>query len=62
MKKVKILKLINSDKIVAYGSTLQALILIRVDKAIDTLIKNICSHSLGILVYKWEKYLMIYSK
>ena len=55
-KKLKKCKLINSDEIVAYGTTLQAIFSLRADKVKDTLIKNICSHSLGILVYKGEKY------
>ena len=50
-KDIKICKSINPDEIVAYGATLQAAICLREEKVSDILINDICSHSLGIMVY-----------
>jgi len=56
-KNIKICKSINPDEIVAYGATLQAAICLREEKMSDILINDICSHSLGIMVYSGkEKY------
>jgi len=55
-KKIKICKSINPDEIVAYGATLQAAISLRADKVKDILINDICSHSLGILVYRGDEH------
>ena len=51
-KDIKICKSINPDEIVAYGATLQAAIVLRAEKVNDVLINDICSHSIGIKVFR----------
>ena len=55
-KDIKICKSINPDEIVAYGATLQAAISLKADKVNDVLINDICSHSIGIKVYKRNEF------
>ena len=55
-KQVKICKSLNPDEIVAYGATLQAAISLSKDKYKGISVNDICSNSLGILVYRGEEH------
>ena len=61
-KNIKICKSINPDEIVAYGATLQAAIVLRADKVNDVLINDICSHSIGIKLYRENEFAPDFSK